>query len=165
VIYRIGPRKAYLSLHEAQAEALCFGWVDIKNKRLDSSSYSLLFKPRRAGSAWPISNIRRVERLIHAGLMTEAGLAKVAAAHDEGQWDAALRIEHMDVIPPDLEKSLRKRKGALMGYRNLTHSRRRQILRWLLTAKGQATIHRRIEALVQEVAHRDDDQQTTRGVR
>jgi len=152
VIYKNGPRKTYLSLHEAQEEALCFGWVDVKNKRLDSSRYSLLFKPRRAGSAWSISNIRRVERLIQAGLMTEAGLAKVAAAHEEGQWDAALRIEQTDVIPPELEKALRKRKGALMGYKNLTHARRRQILRCLLTVKGQATRQRRIEAIVQEVA-------------
>lgn len=152
VIYKNGPRKAYLSLNEAQEEALCFGWVDVKNKRVDSSRYSLLFKPRRAGSAWSISNIRRVERLIKAGLMMEAGLAKIAAAHEDGQWDAAIRIEQTDLIPPELEKALRKRKGALMGYRSLTHSRRRQILRWLLTAKGQATRQRRIEAIVQEVA-------------
>ncbi len=151
VIYKTGPRKAHLSLNEAQEEALCFGWVDVKNKRIDSSRYSLLFKPRKAGSAWSISNIRRVERLIEAGLMTEAGLAKVAAAHGDGQWDAALRIEKTDLIPPDLEKALRKRKGALIGYRSLTHSRRRQILRRLLTAKRQATRQRIIEAIVQEV--------------
>jgi uncharacterized protein YdeI (YjbR/CyaY-like superfamily) len=32
VIYKNGPRKAYLSLHEAQEEALCFGWVDVKEQ-------------------------------------------------------------------------------------------------------------------------------------
>jgi uncharacterized protein YdeI (YjbR/CyaY-like superfamily) len=136
VLYKPGPRTASLSLHAAQEEALCFGWVDVKNTRLDSARYALLFKPRRAGSAWALSNIRRVERLSQAGLMTAAGLAKVAAAHAEGQWAAALRLEPTEVIPPELEHALRKRQGALMGYKHLTPARRRQILRWLLTAKG-----------------------------
>jgi uncharacterized protein YdeI (YjbR/CyaY-like superfamily) len=150
VIYKTGPRQAWLSLHEAQEEALCFGWVDVKNKRLDSARYSLLFAPRRAGSAWSISNIRRVERLIEAGLMTDAGLDKVTEAHENGQWAVAIRIEQTDLIPPELEKALRRRKGALAGYRSLTHSRKRQILRWLLTAKSKGTKQRRIEAVVQE---------------
>lgn len=154
MIYKQGPRQAWLSLNEAQEEALCFGWVDVKNKRIDNSRYSLLFNPRRPGSAWSISNIRRVERLIQAGLMMEAGLAKVAEAHENGQWDIALRIEQTDLIPPELEKALRKRKGGLRGYRRLKHSRKRQILRWLLTAKGPATRQRRIEAVVQEIAER-----------
>ena len=152
VIYKNGPRKAFLSLNEAQEEALCFGWVDVKNKRIDNSRYALLFCPRRAGSAWSISNIRRVEQLIEAGLMTEAGLVTVAEAHENGQWDLALRIEQTDLVPPELEKALRKRKGALGAYRGLTHSRKRQILRWLLTAKSQATRQRRIEAVIQEIA-------------
>jgi uncharacterized protein YdeI (YjbR/CyaY-like superfamily) len=152
VIYKNGPRKACLSLNEAQEEALCFGWVDVKNKRIDSARYSLLFAPRRTGSAWSISNIRRVEQLSEAGLMTEAGLARVTEAHENGQWEAAIRFEQTDLIPPELEKALRRRKGALTGYRSLTHSRKRQILRWLMNAKGEATRQRRIEAIVQEVA-------------
>jgi len=152
VLYKTGAREASLSLHEAQEEALCFGWVDVMNKRIDGSRYSLRFTPRRAGSAWSISNIRRVEQLIKADLMTEAGLKKVAEAHQNGQWDTALRIEQTDLVPTDLEKALRRRKGALAGYRNLTHSRKRQILRWLSTAKSQGTRQRRIEAIIQEVA-------------
>ncbi len=124
------------------------------NKRIDGSRYSLRFTPRRAGSAWSISNIRRVEKLITTGLMTEAGLRKVAEAHQNGQWEAALRIERTDLIPTDLEKALRRRKGALAGYRSLTHSRKRQILRQLSTAKSPATRERRIAAIIQEVAAR-----------
>jgi uncharacterized protein YdeI (YjbR/CyaY-like superfamily) len=151
VIYKRGPRKACLSLNDAQEEALCFGWVDVKNKRLDEDRYSLLFSPRRAGSSWSISNIQRVEQLIKAGQMTDAGLAKVTEAQANGQWAIALRIEQTDLIPPELDHALRKRRGALLGYRSLTHSRKRQILRWLLTAKSQVTRQRRIDAIVQEV--------------
>ncbi len=152
VLYKKGAREASLSLHEAQEEALCFGWVDVMSKSIDSSRYSLRFTPRRAGSVWSISNIRRVERLINAGLMTEAGFEKVAEAHQSGQWDAVIRSERTDRVPTDLEKALRRRKGALAGYRSLTDSRKRQLLHGLLTAKSQATRQRRIEAIIQEVA-------------
>ncbi len=152
VIYKRGPRKGSLSLHAAQEEALCFGWVDVKNKRLDDERYALLFSPRRAGSAWSISNIQRVEQLTQAGLMAEAGLAVVAEAQANGQWDIALQVEQTDIIPADLEQALRKRKGALTGYKNLPRSRQRQILRSLLTAKSAATRQRRITAIVEQVA-------------
>jgi uncharacterized protein YdeI (YjbR/CyaY-like superfamily) len=150
VIYKSGPRQGAFSLHDAQEEALCFGWVDVKNQRLDSSRYTLLFSPRRAGSTWSISNIRRVEQLTQAGLMMEAGLAKVAEAQANGQWEIALQVEQTDVIPPDLEQALRHKQGALVGYQGLTNSRKRQILRGLLTAKSATTRQRCIAAIVQE---------------
>jgi uncharacterized protein YdeI (YjbR/CyaY-like superfamily) len=151
VLYKKGAREASLSMDEAQEEALCFGWTDVKSKGIDSSRYSLRFTPRRASSVWSISNIRRVERLIKEGLMADAGLEKVAEARQNGQWDAAIRSEQTDLIPADLEKALRRRKGALAGYRSLTHSRKKQLLHGLLTAKSQATRQRRIEAILREV--------------
>ena len=150
VIYKTGPRKTWLTLDDVQEEALCFGWVDVKNKRLDDERYALLFCPRRAGSAWSISNIRRIEQLTAAGLMTEAGMATVTEAHANGQWAIALQVAQTDIIPPELEQSLRQQRGALLAYRNLTHSRRRQLLRQLLTAKTAATRQRRIESIVNE---------------
>jgi uncharacterized protein YdeI (YjbR/CyaY-like superfamily) len=151
VIYRKGTREGVLSLDEAVEGALCFGWIDGKLKSLDSLSYSLRFTPRRKDSIWSINNIRRVERLIKEGLMTEAGLEKVAEARRSGQWDLAIRRERTDLIPIDLDKALRRRKGALAGYRNLTNSRKKQLLHWLLTAKRQETRQGRIEAIVREV--------------
>jgi uncharacterized protein YdeI (YjbR/CyaY-like superfamily) len=146
-----GP--ASLTLEEAQAEALCFGWVDVMNKRIDEARYALRFTPRRAGSAWSISNVRRVEQLTAAGLMTEAGLQKMAEAQANGQWAIAIQMEQTEVIPDDLEKALRREKGALAAYRGLSHSRKRQLLRLLLTAKSEVTRQRRIAAILAEVKH------------
>lgn len=147
-IYKQGPRKATLTFDDAQSEALCFGWVDVKNKRLDDLRYALLFCPRRAGSAWSITNIRRVEQLIAAGLMMAPGLACVAEAQANGQWQLGLRVEQTDLVPPVLETAL-QREGATAGYATLPHARKRQLLRWLLTAKTPATEARRIAAIVQ----------------
>lgn len=152
VLYKKGTRQPSLSIDEAQEEALCFGWIDHMSKSLDGSRYTLRFTPRRAGSIWSITNIRRVARLIKAGLMTEAGLKKIAEAHQNGQWAAAIARERTELVPTDLEKALRRRKGALAGYRSLTNSRKKQLLHWFMTAKSQATRKRRIEAIIQEVA-------------
>ena len=151
VIYKTGPRKSALTLHDAQEEALCFGWIEVSNKRLDAGRYALRFTPRKSGSAWSISNIRRVEKLSAAGVMTDAGLQKVAEAQRNGQWALALQVEATDRIPDDLAKGLRRHRGALAGYRNLSRSRKRQILRGLLSVKSAATRQRRIDAIVQEV--------------
>lgn len=156
VLYKKGPRRARqqvpLSLDEAQEVALCFGWIDHLSKSLDNFRFMLRFTPRRAGSIWSITNINRVERLRKAGLMSKAGLEKVAEAKRNGQWQAAIARERTDLIPEDLAKALRKRKGAIGGYRGLTNSRKKQLLHWLLTAKSQATRQRRLEEIVQEAA-------------
>ncbi len=151
-ICKKGAPESSVSLPEAQEEALCFGWVDVSNKRIDRFHYSLRFTPRRAGSAWSMTNIRRVEKLIQAGLMTEAGLEKVTEAKHNGQWQTAIQVSQTGIIPPDLAKALRSQKGGLACYRTLPDSRKRQILRGLLTAKSPATRQRRIQVVVQAVA-------------
>jgi len=74
--------------------------------------------------------------------MTKAGLEKVAEAKQNGQWQAAIARERTDLLPEELAKALRRRKG----------SRKKQLLHWLLTAKSQATRQRRLEAIVKEAA-------------
>ena len=152
ILYKKGAHTASLSFEEAQAEALCFGWTDVKSKNIDHSRYALRFTPRRANSVWSMTNIRRVETLIAAGRMTAAGLAKVTEAQHNGQWEAGIKSEQTDHIPADLEKALHRSKGALDRYKNLPHSRKKQLLRGLLTAKSGASRQRRIAAIVQEVS-------------
>jgi uncharacterized protein YdeI (YjbR/CyaY-like superfamily) len=152
VLYKKGKREGSLSLDDAVEEALCFGWIDGRLRSLDSEKYSLRFSPRKADSIWSISNIRRVERLIQQGLMTEAGTQKIREARNSGQWDLAFRREQTDEIPPDLANALRRRRGAIAAYRKLTNSKKKQLLHWLFTAKKAETRRRRIEAIVSEVS-------------
>jgi len=120
---------ASLSLEEAVREALCFGWTDGNLKSVDEGCYCL-----------------------RKGLMMEAGLQKVAEGRLSGQWEAAVRREQVDLIPPELAKALRRRKGAIGAYRNLTPSRRKQLLHWLMTSKRPETREKRIDAIVEEGA-------------
>jgi uncharacterized protein YdeI (YjbR/CyaY-like superfamily) len=151
VHYKKGFQENTLLLNEAIEEALCFGWIDGLLRRLDEQRYVLRYTPRRRNSVWSVSNIERVERLIREGRMTEAGLEKIAEAKANGQWDAALRREQVDIIPLELEKALRRRKGAIAAYRALPASQKKQYIYWLQTAKREETLQRRVEKIVNEV--------------
>jgi uncharacterized protein YdeI (YjbR/CyaY-like superfamily) len=67
-------------MQDAMEEALCFGWVDSVMHGVDAEKFILRFTPRRRGSVWSMSNIKRVEKLIAEGKMTPAGMAVVEEA-------------------------------------------------------------------------------------
>lgn len=152
VIYKKNVADQGLALNDAIEEALCFGWIDGTLKPIDDETYSLRFTPRKKNSIWAISNVRRVERLTASGLMEEAGLAAVQEARESGQWEQAFRREQTQEIPEDLRNALRRRKGALQGYRELTVSKKKQLLHWLDSAKRLDTRKRRIQAIVDDSA-------------
>jgi uncharacterized protein YdeI (YjbR/CyaY-like superfamily) len=66
------PRIPYLHTVE---EALCFGWIDGIQKRMDVERTVQRFTPRKPKSHWTELNKERARRLIASGQMTEAGLA------------------------------------------------------------------------------------------
>ncbi len=154
IIIKAGASHPGLRLEEAVEEALCFGWIDSTLRSLDDTCYRLRFSPRRRRSVWSIHNVRRAERLVLEGRMTEAGLSKIEAAKATGEWEAAKLRENTDAIPDNLKKALNRRKGAMAAFRTLPLSRKKQLLHWLYTAKRSQTEEKRIRAIVDEVLGR-----------
>jgi uncharacterized protein YdeI (YjbR/CyaY-like superfamily) len=150
-LYKKKFRNQGLTLDEAIEEALCFGWIDGTLKSLDEKRFLLRYSPRTPNSIWAMSNIRRVEMLIKEGKMAEAGYQKILEAKENGEWNAAKRREQVDIIPKDLERELRKTKGAISAYRSLPDSRKKQFIYWLQTAKRKETKQRRIQKIMDEV--------------
>jgi len=62
---------------DAVEVALCFGWIDSTQKRMDGGKPVQRFTPRRKSSNWCERNIERCRRLIETGEMTAAGLAVI----------------------------------------------------------------------------------------
>ena len=60
---------------DAVEVALCFGWIDSTQKRIDDGKPVQHFTPRSKRSSWCWNNIERCRRLIDLGEMTPAGLA------------------------------------------------------------------------------------------
>jgi uncharacterized protein YdeI (YjbR/CyaY-like superfamily) len=73
-IYKKGSGKTGVTLQQALDQALCFGWIDSKGRRIDEHRYTVRFTPRRPDSQWSPRNLARFEELHARGLVHEAGL-------------------------------------------------------------------------------------------
>ena len=135
------PRVTY---EAAVEEALCFGWVDSKPRKLDDERTMLYFAPRRPGSGWSRPNKERIARLEAAGRMAPAGAAKVAAARRDGSWEMLDAVEALEV-PDDLVAALAGVADAARQFAAFPRSAKRGILEWIAQAKTEATRRRRVE--------------------
>ena len=142
------PRMEY---DEAVEEALCFGWVDSKPNKLDDERSLLWFAPRKPGTGWSKPNKERVARLIAAGLMAPAGLAKVEAAQADGSWNALDAVEALE-LPADLEQALTVDPAAQRYWDAFPRSVKRGILEWIASAKTSSTRARRVDETVRLAA-------------
>ena len=61
-----------LSYNDAVEEALCFGWIDSTNRRLDETHCIRRFTPRKKGSAYSQPNIERLIWLDARGMIHPA---------------------------------------------------------------------------------------------
>jgi uncharacterized protein YdeI (YjbR/CyaY-like superfamily) len=135
--------KPIISYDDCVEEALCFGWIDSIGRALDDERTMLWFAPRKAGSGWSRPNKLRIERLLAAGLMAEAGLAKIQAAKQDGSWTVLDAVEDL-TVPPDLQAALAEYPAATRNWEAFPRSTKRGILEWIAMAKRAETRARRI---------------------
>ncbi len=150
VVYDRGPARPF-GYEQIVEEALCFGWIDSKGRKVDDARTMLYLAPRKPGSAWSRLNKVRVERLITDGLMTEAGLAVIDAAKQCGSWTALDDVED-GLEPADLAAALDADALARQHWDAFPRSARRGILEWISHAKRPATRLARVQATVSEAA-------------
>lgn len=143
VTFKKSAGDRYVPYNDVVEEALCFGWVDSLPRKLDESRTMLLLSPRKPRSAWSRANKDRVERMIAAGSMTPAGLARVAEAKKDGSWSKLDAVEEL-IVPDDLATALNDRPDAADNFNAFPKSTRRGILEWILQAKRAETRAKRI---------------------
>ncbi|GAB4112816.1 MAG: YdeI/OmpD-associated family protein [Roseiflexaceae bacterium] len=129
-------------------EALCFGWIDSTAKGLDQDRSMLWLAPRKPRTGWSRPNKERIERILAAGLMTEAGLRKIEAAKQDGSWFLLDSVEALE-IPPDLGEALDSHPPARANFEAFPRSVKRSILEWIVIAKTPTTRQRRIDETAQ----------------
>lgn len=144
ISYKKASGKPAMSYDEAVEEALCWGWVDSKPRKLDDERTMLYYAPRKDGSGWSRPNKERVERAIASGQMTPAGLAKVQAAKADGSWTMLDAVENLEV-PDDLAAEFDRYPNARANWETFPRSTRRGILEWTIQAKRPETRAKRIE--------------------
>lgn len=128
---------------DAVESALCFGWIDSKPRTLDAERSMLWFSPRKKGSAWSKRNKERVEKLVAANRLHEAGLAKIEEAKQDGSWIKLDSVEALE-IPSDLRKAFKSNLSSNSNFDAFPRSTKRAILEWIGNAKTEATRAKRV---------------------
>jgi len=147
VYYKKDTGKPTVTYDEAVEEALCFGWIDSVPNKLDSERYKQLFSPRNAKSPWSKLNKERVARLLEDELITEAGLAKIDVAKQNGFWTIYDPVEALE-IPEDLQQALAANSVAEGYFRAFAPTYKKGILWWIISAKRPETRQKRIDKTV-----------------
>lgn len=139
VFYKKDSGKPTVTYAEAVEEALCFGWIDSTQNKLDDESHKQIFTPRKPRSVWSKLNKTRIDKMIAEGLMTDAGMAKIETAKQDGSWTTLDVVEAL-TIPADLKKAFAANKAAKKHFETAySPSLKKMILYRLNMAKRQET--------------------------
>ena len=132
-------------------EALCFGWIDSRVRRVDDDRVMQWFSPRRDGGVWSALNKERIAELTAAGLIAEVGQAVIDRAKADGSWSQLDEVDAL-IVPPDLQAALEAAPGAVTAYEALGDSAKKPYLWWIYSSKRPTTRARRIEETIRRLS-------------
>jgi len=134
----------YLSRDQILDGLLAYGWVDGRRYTLDDTKTMQLICKRQQ-QKWTESYRKRIEKLQANGRMKQAGLEMISIAQANGTWLADQDVDNLE-IPSDLYTALHQKKG-LDWWEASAPSYRRNILRWLKSAKKAETRQKRCDII------------------
>ncbi|MEM1062218.1 MAG: YdeI/OmpD-associated family protein, partial [Planctomycetota bacterium] len=150
VTFKKAVPEKYVSREAVLDELLCFGWIDGRRKAVDEARTSQLITPRRH-DRWTASYRDRFGKLEAEGRVTAPGRAAAERAQAAGTWVADTDIDAL-VVPDDVAEALRSLPPAETNFAASAASYRRNVLRWIASAKRDATRRKRIETLTAAAA-------------
>ena len=114
-IWLVYPKKTTgkprIEYNNAVEEALCFGWIDSINKRLDDDHTAQRFSPRKPKAKYSQANIERLRYLVEK--------KKVIKEVAETLGDI---LNEEFVIPPDILKAIKVNKNAWKNFQAFSDS-------------------------------------------
>ena len=134
---------------DAVREALCFGWIDSLVKRLDDDRFARKFTPRKPGSAWSASNLKRWAELEAAGELAPAGRAASPRGAPRAVPPSRAAIPE---LPSYIGAAIRRNRKAWTFFEQLPPGERRRFVGWIHAAKRSDTKERRIREAVRLLA-------------
>ena len=149
ILYKKHTGRECIPYVEAVEEALCFGWIDGKIKRINDEYYIQSYTPRRQRSRWSKYNVERVEKLIKEGRMTPPGIDAYKKIFENPHLIYDNRASGDPAIPDDLLLALRNNRAAFENFARFSPSARRIYIEWLNSSKKPETRLRRISKIVE----------------
>lgn len=133
---------------ESVDEALCSGWIDGVRRRVDESSYSIRFFPRRPTSIWSAVNIRRFGELEAQGRVQEAGW-KAFAHRKENRSGIYAYEQRTDTFDEPYLSRFRKARRAFAFFEAQPPGYRKRTIWWVVSARREATREKRLAQLTE----------------
>jgi uncharacterized protein YdeI (YjbR/CyaY-like superfamily) len=149
VTWKAKYRDRFVSRDEVLDALLAYGWIDGRRLKLCNNKTMQLVSPRKQ-TAWAESYKVRATRLIQEGRMMQPGFTLLEIGRASGLWDYMAEVDQL-VEPDDLVSAL-SADGAYDWWTSAAPSYRRNILRWLKSAKGAETRTKRIRIIVDHCA-------------
>ncbi|MFV0592297.1 MAG: YdeI/OmpD-associated family protein [Draconibacterium sp.] len=144
-----------ISYEESVKSALCWGWIDGLVRKLDEDRYTRRFTPRKENSVWSESNKKRVAGLLKENKIKPAGLKKIDAAKQNGNWDKVITPPEIDLsLPEELKHEFKKYPSAAKYFNELNKRHQKEYLLWIKTAKRPETRERRIKQSIEMLQHK-----------
>ena len=135
-----GSGEKSLSYNDAVEEALCFGWIDSTNRRLDEMHCARRFTPRRPGSPYSQPNIERLIWLDAHGLI-----------HPSVRESVLPILQAPFVYPPDIIETLQRDQSVWENYRQFSEPYRRIRIAYIEAArKRPAEFQKRLNSFVEK---------------
>ncbi|MEM8538222.1 MAG: YdeI/OmpD-associated family protein [Pseudomonadota bacterium] len=142
VTWKAARRDRYVSRDQVLDALVAYGWIDGIRRKLDDDRTMQMISPR-AQKIWADTYKARAARLIETGRMRAPGYASIDAAKASGLWDALADVDALDV-PDDLQVAL---EDGASWFSAAAPSYRRNVLRWIATAKKPETRAKRVHAV------------------
>ena len=146
-LYKRDTGKPSITWPESVDQALCFGWIDGIRKRVDEISYQIRFTPRRRGSIWSATNIKRAKELVRQRQMRPIGL-KAFAARIENKSGIYSYEQRSTELSQPYAKLLKKNKAAWNFFQTQSPSYRKMTGWWIISAKKEETRMARLAKLI-----------------
>lgn len=147
--YKVGTKKPSITWSESVDQALCFGWIDGVRRSIDAESYCIRFTPRRGNSIWSAVNIKKIQELTQAGLMTEDG-RKAYALRKEDKSGIYSHEKEPEFLDKKFEKIFKTNKVAWTFFNAQSPSYKKVMIHWIMTAKQEKTRLSRLEKTIKQ---------------
>jgi len=132
VFYKKHTGKPRISDEDALEEALCYGWIDGIQKRIDDEKYARRFTPRKPASKLSEMNKEYIRKLVKEGKMTAFGFNAVSKFFDKSK-DQDDKL----TIAPDILKLLKADEHAWENFQNFSESYKRVRIGYIENRRGR----------------------------
>ena len=130
------PRIAY---NDAVEEALCFGWIDSRVKRIDENSYAQRFSSRNPKTTYSQANKERLRELVRLGKVLPSVQATLGDILNEEF-----------AVPADILKAIKANKTAWGNFQKFSPEYKRIRVAFIEGARNRpAEFHKRLRYFIE----------------